>query len=63
MKEKTSPTILYPILGSLLGMISGFAIFLITENIIFLIVCITIGLTLGISFSEMKKDKDAGKKE
>jgi hypothetical protein len=63
MKEKTSPTILYPILGSLLGMISGFTIFIITENFIFLILSITIGLTLGISLGQMKEDKEAGKKE
>jgi hypothetical protein len=54
MNQKNSSNILYPILGGLLGMISGFAIFLVTEQIIFLIVFITTGLTLGISLGQKK---------
>ena len=54
MNESTTPTILYPILGSLTGMILGFTIFIITEKIIFLILCLTIGMILGMTIGQQK---------
>jgi hypothetical protein len=61
MKENTTSKMMYPILGGLLGMLSGFTIFIISEQIIFLIVCITTGLILGITLGEKNEkhqDKD-----
>jgi uncharacterized membrane protein len=58
MKEKTTSTILYPILSSLSGMIIGFTIFLLTEKIIFLIVCLTLGITHGIALSQSNQNEE-----
>jgi uncharacterized membrane protein len=61
MKENTTSKLMYPIFGALLGMLIGFTIFIFSEQIIFLIVCITTGLTLGITLGEKnenQQDKD-----
>lgn len=52
MKTESNHSILYPIFGSLIGMGLGFLTFLFTENIIFLIVFVTTGLTLGIALGQ-----------
>ncbi len=48
MKEKVNTNILYPLIGGLIGMASGFTVFLLTGQIVLMIVLITIGLTMGI---------------
>lgn len=52
MNQKTSLKNFYPLIIIVLAMVIGFAIFLITEKIIFLIVFITIGLTLAITINK-----------
>jgi hypothetical protein len=52
MKNKSNTHILYPVFGSLIGMGLGFLTFLLTENIIFLIVFITTGLSVGIALGQ-----------
>lgn len=48
MKENSTINILYPLIGGFIGMASGFTIFLITEEIVLMIVLICTGLTMGI---------------
>lgn len=61
MNRKISSTILYPIFGSLIGMILGFTIFLITENIIFLILSFTTGMTLWMAIGQQKEKENTSK--
>jgi len=52
MNLKTSLKNIYPLIFIILAAATGFVIFLITEKIIFLIVFITIGLTLAITINK-----------
>lgn len=57
METNKTRNLLYPIIGSLFGMGLGFLTFLFTENIIFLITFVTIGLTLGIALGQKPQHK------
>ena len=58
-KEQTQKIVVL-IIWAAIGAVLGFSVFLLTENIIFLIVFVTVSLTLGIAITDRPQDEKEG---